>query len=287
LLDRKILPHVGARDAIAMAIQTRSPVDVNLKLFDILGRIALTGLWYHWLIELHPDADRKAAAQQQVTQLTTLGYQLINNNRALFLPLKDEQAIEIALLLILVGMAQGNEADAQSWLRQMGKFLALTVRTHGPYPCVFTDYRDLVAHPRERSDAYRKEATSGSILIPLLASFLTALGEREALEKLVALKENELQHCTFQLWLPDKSSEEGLYVGKHDHGTALCNLPISATGNELLTTVKEACEASNDFERLSAVAAGFWPIVLTACRHFRLPIPPQFWIDMIYSPPKS
>src|SRR6266567_660484 len=30
LLERKVLPHVGARDAISMAVQTRSSVDVNL-----------------------------------------------------------------------------------------------------------------------------------------------------------------------------------------------------------------------------------------------------------------
>src|SRR5262249_287395 len=159
-------------------------------------------------------------------------YQLIDNNRALFLPLKDEQAIEIALFLVLVCVVNGNKYDARAWLCQMIKLLGLTVRTHGPYPCVFTNYRDLVAHPRERSDGFRREATPGSILIPLLASFLSALDEREALEQLVVLREKELEHCTLQLWLPDKSSEEGFYVGKHDHGVALCNLPLSATGSE-------------------------------------------------------
>jgi hypothetical protein len=285
LLELKILPHVGAKDTISMAVQTRSSVDVNLKLFDILGRIALTGLWVHWLIEQDRDAARKAAAQERMVRLTTMSYQLINNNRALFLPIMDQQAIEIALFLILVGTVNGNKIDAAAWLHQMAESLAFTVQTHGRYPCVFTEYRDLLSHPRERSDDYRKEATSGSILIPLVAAFLSALNDREALGKLVALKKEELAHCTLQLWLPDESSEEGLYLGRLDHGVALCDLPLSTTGDELLRILSDACETSKDFDRLSAIGSGFWPIVLTACRHYRLPVPPQFWIDMVV--PKS
>lgn len=285
LLERKILPHVSTQDGISMAIRTRSSVDVNIILFDILGRIALTGLWLYWIIERDPDAKRKAATQEQVARLASMGYQLINNNRALFLPLQDQQAIEIALFLVLaVGT---NENDARTWLHEMVERIAFTVRTHGRYPCVFTEYRDLVAHPRERTDDYREEATSGSILIPLLAAFLSALDNQEALEQLVDLKAKELQHCTLQLWVPDESSEEGIYVGAHNHGVALCDLPLSTTGKELLKTVIDACGQSKDFDGLSAIATGYWPIILTACRHFRLPVPPQFWIKMVDSSPNS
>jgi hypothetical protein len=216
-----------------------------------------------------------------------MGYQLIDNNRALFLPLQDQQAIEIALFLILVEAVNGNRNDARAWLHEMVGRLAFTVQTHGRYPCVFTEYRDLVAHPRGRTDDYRKEATSGSILIPLLASFLSALEDHEALKQLVDLQAGELQHCTLQLWMPDKSSEEGIYVGTHDHGVALCDLPLSGTGSELLKTVREACNQSKDFGELSAIATGFWPMILTACRHYRLPVPPQFWINMVDALPEA
>ena len=108
-LERKILPHVGTRDGVSMAVRTRTSVDVNLKLFDVLGRIALTALWLHWLIERNPDAKGNPTAQDQATRLATMGCQLIENNRALFLPLQDQQAIEIALFLVLVApqMAKG------------------------------------------------------------------------------------------------------------------------------------------------------------------------------------
>ena len=178
-------------------------------------------------------------------------------------------------------MVNGSPHDARAWLHEMVGRLVFTVRTHGLYPCVFTEYRDLVAHPRERTDDYRKEATSGSILIPLLAAFLSALNDQEALQQLVDLKAKELQHCTLQLWMPDKSSEDSIYLGINDHGVALCDLPLSATSNELLKIVRDACKQSKDFDGLSAIATDYWPMILTACRHYRLPVPPQFWIKTV------
>jgi hypothetical protein len=164
LLEKKVLPYVGVRDGISIAVRTRTHVDVNLKLFDMLGRIALTGLWVHWLIERDPDRARRESAQTQVARLATMGYQLINNNRTLFLPLQDQQAIEIALFLVFVGAIDGNKEDARAWLHEMAERLALTVQTHGRYPCVFTEYRDLVAHPRgERTNTARKRHPDQSL----------------------------------------------------------------------------------------------------------------------------
>lgn len=284
LIEQKILPHVGTRDGISIAVQSRSSVDVNLKLFDFLGRIAQTGLWVQWLVERHADPSSQAEAKERIRQLTAMGYQLINNNQALFLPLQDQQGIEVAMFLLFTIAARGNANDAHAWLFEMANRLAYSVRTHGRYPCVFDDYRALVAHPRDRTDAYRKEATSGSILIPILAAFLSAFENRKALEKLVDLKAKELEHCTLQVWLPDKSSEEAFYKGSHDHGVALCDLPISSTGNELIRAIKQASEQTAGYAELSAVVTGYWPIIVTACRHYRLPIPPQMWVDMVYDP---
>ena len=282
LLDRKILPHVGARDAISMAVQTRSSADVNLKLFDVLGRIALTGLWVHWFIERDPDAKRKEAAQAQVARLATVGYQLIDNNRALFLPVQDQQAIEISIFLVFVGALNGNRDDTRAWLHEMVERLSLAIWTRGRYPCVFTAYRDLIAHPREKSDSYRKEATSASILIPLLAAFLAALNDYKALEK--NSSHSRAMSCSIARF------NYGFRTHRARKGSTRASMITAwryviyrslATGSELLTTVNAACKASKDFDNLSAIKAGFWPIILTACRHFRLPVPPQFWIKYV------
>jgi hypothetical protein len=184
---------------------------------------------------------------------------------------------------MLAGHVDINRQEIQAWLREMADRLDLMLKTHGRYPCIFTNYRDLINHPRQRNDEYRKEATAGSILVPLIASFLSALGDTASTEKLVQLKNKELSHCTLQVWLPDTSSEEKLYVGGTDHGIALCDLHLSISCKEMLETIKDACDKSGDFFGLSTSKTGYWPIILAACRHYRLPIPPQFWLPLVFS----
>jgi hypothetical protein len=277
LIERRVFPHVGKLDALSMAVETRSAVDINLKLFDLLGRIAMTGLWLHWFSGI--SGKRKdRATRQQIAQWCANAFKLIESNSALWLPACDQQAIEVALTLLLSVLAQESQDDAASWLHAMVGRLHFTVRTHGRYPCIFTDYHELADHPRERTDEYRREATAGSILIPLLAAWSSAVGDGEALAKLTELQKADLEHCTMQLWLPDKSSEEQLYIGGRDHGIALCDLAFSATGTQLLDTIAEACDREKSFTSLSASQTGYWPIILLACRHYRLPVPPQFWI---------
>jgi hypothetical protein len=158
----------------------------------------------------------------------------------------------------------------------------LSVRTHGRYPTVFTDYADLIEHPRERTDGYREEATSGSILIPLVAAWLLAAEEFQSLNMLVELKNGPLNHCTLQLWVPDAATDDAIYKGGRGHGVAVCDLPLTA-GNDLLETISDACKREATFHELSAIKTGYWPILLLACRHFQMPVPPHFWVDILHA----
>jgi hypothetical protein len=262
-LDEKILPHVGKRNAISLSIGSRNAVDVNLTLFDLLGRIAMAGLWSVWFAET-ASAEERVVNNKKIQDLLSEGFNLVAQNPILFSPISDQQAIDIALFLQLALSCGHISADIAAWLTHMTDRIDFAVRTHGKYPCIYTEYRDLIHHPQEKSDAYRKEATSGSILIPLLAAWLAALGADEPFAKLEELKRTQLEHCTLQLWLPDELTEGSIYIGGRDHGVALCDLAISAGGPELLDEIANACRREAAFENLSAVATGYWPILLVA-----------------------
>jgi hypothetical protein len=286
LLGRKLLPHVGTIHALSIAVRAHNALDVSLRLFDVLGRFSIFGLWLYWSAT-YGGKQPSAEMQQQITEWRHACSKLIQNNPALLSPICDQHAIEISLFLQLcLADSPSDVGDVRYWLREMTNRIDFAVRSRGKYPCVFTDYRDLVEHPRDRSDEYLKEVTSGSILIPLLAAWLSALNEREAFERLTNLVQTELPHCTLQLWLPDNESEDKLYIGRSDHGIALSDLPLSGAGEELLDIISKACEREQGFQELSPNQTGYWPIILLACRHHRLPIPPQFWIDSL-QPPKQ
>ncbi len=279
-LEQKILPYVARQHALSLAVNSGEPTDVNLKMFDTLGRLALTGHWVIWL-ERYGGRDLNDAQITGLRKHVTSGLQMIVNNPSLYLPLMDEQAIEVALFLGLAAQMGHADGDIRSWLGEMVRRLRVTVNSHGRYPTVLRDYTDLIGHPKARTDEYRQEVTPGSVLIPLLLAWVTALNDQESVAALVDLKAGPLAHCTLQLWLPDEDSETHLYVNDAVHGAALADLPVTNGGRDLLTVLAEASKNANHFENLSAMISGYFPLVLTACRHYRLPVPHPFWISLL------
>jgi hypothetical protein len=282
-IESRVLPYAKIRHGISMAIGSHSSLDVNLALFEVLGRIGLAGLWLHWIGERGDEAQQEQI-RSSVVQLTQTGLELIRNNPILFLPIADRQGTSIALFLQLWLVSELDATGITSWLEEMARRLTYSIHTRGRYTSSLTDYRDLAEHPRDRSDEYFKEAMAGSTIVPLLAAWLHALGATEAVEALSRLAQEELKHCTFQLWLPDASSEENLYVGNSSHGRALCGLPLNKGGCKLIATIAEACSTDTGLQNLSPIKSGFWPLVMVACHHHELPIPPGFWISSLMEP---
>lgn len=282
-IEQRVLPYAEILHGISMATGSRSSLDVNLALFEVLGRIGLAGLWLHWIGERSAEA-HKEQTRNSVVQLTQTGLELIRNNPALFLPITDRQGTSIALFLQLWLVSRLDATGVTSWLQEMAYRLTFSIHTRGRYTSSLSDYRDLAEHPHDRSDEYFKEATAGSTVIPLIAAWLHALGATEAVDALSSLAQKELKHCTFQLWLPDTTSEEKLYVGDSSHGRALCGLPLNKGGHQLIATIAEACRMDADLQSLSAIKSGFWPVVMVACHHHQLPVPPGFWINSLMEP---
>jgi len=114
-----------------------------------------------------------------------------------------------------------------------------------------------------------------------MTAWLHALRQTESVELMARLVQEKLQHCTLQLWMPDVESEASLYSGDSEGGHSLCNLPVEQGGDALLRTLVAACDGDEGLPALSAMNTGYWPVMLVACRHHQLPVPPGFWIDAL------
>lgn len=275
-LGTRILPHVGVLHGLSVAVGSQNAVDINLKLFDVLGRLALSAVWLFW-IKSQPDfpEDKTQLADDRIEVLSNAAFELIENNPVLYLPAADHQAVDIVSAFLLF-MSAGVQSDRiNGWLGEMADRLIYAIQLHRRYTTSFTDYRDLVDHPRHRTSDYREEATAGSTLIPFLAAWFARVGDTPRLGRLAKLVREELAHCTLQLWLPDENSEQHFYLDADIHGRALCDLPVTADGKDLSRTLTQALEDHGDMG-LSADRR-CWPLVLVGCRHWRLPVPPQYW----------
>ncbi len=282
LLGEKILPHVDVQHGISGAVNSASPVDVNLKLFEIMSRIALRGLWMLWaksgpglLPEARSDWDApeaRALADQIV--------QLVRNNPILMTPISDAHSIDIATTVLFLMMMESKRAVTGNYVSNIINRTTFAYRTHGRYPTIHDEYRELIEHPREQTDGYRQAQTKGSTLFPLLFLWASALGEAESAEYLIKFREKYLTHCNLQLWLVDVDTEESIYVGDTRNGATLNDLPITSDVS-IFDVLKAECAGATPFSKLSAIRYGHWPIIVLACRHYRLPLPPNLFLPLL------
>jgi hypothetical protein len=283
-IGKKVLPHAGKLHALSAAVRTASPLDVNLKLFEIMGRIALHGLWLVWADGRSGDLPgplRERSPDPRIGMLADRLCALVAANPALLTPVADEQVIDLSLGFMLLAAHGGRRGDLQAWVSELVRRSDFSYRTLGRFPCALRGYAELAEHPRPDRGDYLKEVTQGSVLLPTLAVWAAALGDGETLEVLARLKEEILGHCAVQLWLPDEASEAGLWRGQDGHGAAFLDIPLVREGRTILDYVLRECGPATPFAELSAVKQGFWPLVLVACRHYRLPVPPHFFGRLI------
>jgi hypothetical protein len=275
LMKGCVLPHVTKLHGLSTAVRGSCSLDVNLKLFDLVGRLGVTGLWAFWTATRAAEDQAETGAQllDQTSRLGNAAKAMIVNNPILLLPATEDQAIDVAIVLFLLALAEDNANDIRTWLREVLHRSSFAFRTHGHYPCTLRAYGELLAHPKRRDDEYRKEVTAGSVLYPLIAIWAALLNDHELYEEVAALQRDHLSYCTFQYWFPDETSEARLYTGGSPHGATLTDVRVDRPEADLLAQLFSECEAAPHFEELSAVKYGWWPLVVVACRHHRLPIP--------------
>jgi len=274
-LTKNVLPHVRKLHGLSSAVHASDSLDVNLKLFDILGRLALEGVWTYWTMQQCPvdQAEVKAKFGQSLDEIADAIKALISNNPALFLPAKDSQVIEISMAVFVLAMNFKHRSYLETWLMEITHRATFAYRTHGHYPCILESYDELLEHPKVGDDVYRRSVTPGSILYPMIGLWAAIFEFDELYIKVAEFKEKNLQHCAFQFWYPDETSESHFYTNGDHHGAALTDIPFGHLKKELLDRALEECDQSPQFRTLSAVAFGMWPLIFVACRHYRLPLP--------------
>ena len=271
-------PRAKALHALGGAIRSDAALDINLKVFDLIGRVGTSGLWTEFAVskmESGDDSDAAIKMRERLLGLAQLVADLISNNPSLNTPIMDSQAIEINIVCLFLARIGCYEA-VRVWVRQISNATVFAYRTHGSYPCIHTEYRKLIDHPRQE-DSYRLAATAGSILLPTLAVWAAITEDRETLELLEGFVGDDYAHSNLQVWYPGGDTEEHVYRGSANHGLCAHPIRITRASKDMLTPIQSECEASAEFWSLSAVEKGIWPLIVVACRHHRVPLPPHFW----------
>lgn len=273
---KKIKPHSSIFHGLSNAIHPLNRVDVNFKLFDLIGRIALNGIWSYWYFVITTDNKLKSAFESDVILHIETIKEIIINNPILYSPYRDDQAIDISLVAWLLSLNIKNHEDIHNWFINLIRTIEINFITNSNYPCILKEYYDHLKHPLEKTKEYKEEITSASILYPTLAAFSGILNFEDIYLKIKDFQENSLKHCSFQLWYPDETTDTNFYKNNDLHGATLSDITLEKPINDFLDELFYECQANTHFENMTAMKFGLWPLILVGCRHYRMPIPVHF-----------
>jgi len=278
-LAKTAYEHSQQLHALSTSVRSREAVDVNLALFELLGRLAIHGCWTASLSQTFTEEDKdfsKVLKDSTVRVLDTI-VQLVNSNPTLNSPFKDDHMIEIALVMYLAQMT-GSTPRFSPWLKSIAQQTTLALAINSHYPTCFSDYADLLNHPVSADDSYRAEACSGSVLYPYLFVWLEYAASNDEKVEFKERLARFLPNCTHQAWLPDEETDAHIWRGETYHGVCVTDLSPQRGFEEVAETLNVAIENCTDINEISAVKSGLVVLFLAACRHYRLPIPPHFWL---------
>jgi len=277
-LEKIAYQHAHKLHALSVSVQSIEAVDVNLALFELLGRLAIRGIWTSFLAEkiTNTESDFLHYLRKSTQRTLDTLVHLINSNPTLNSPFKDDHMIEIALVMYLAQMTD-TVSRFEPWLISVANNTTIALMLNKNYPICKTDYHDLLNHPSSAEQAYRDDVCAGSILYPYLFFWLHRFGNEHHSRKFIERLTEWIPACTHQAWLPDKDTDQRFWLGNTDHGICITDVsPLNGINHvvELLNLAIENCMDIND---LSAVRSDLKVLFLAACRHYRMPIPPHFW----------
>ena len=273
-LDKTAFAHCEKRYALSYAVDSQEPVDVNLSMFELLGRVAVYGIWAdNCALNSHEPNDK---AQRSLEVIVSL----IDNNPTLNSPFRDDHMIEISLVMYLAQLTD-SIPRLVPWLLSVAENTTFALIRNSSYPVVHRDYVDLLNHPENNDDEYRNEACSGSVLYPYLFVWLSLEASEEDTRVFCRRLNDMLPSCTYQAWFPDEDTEELVWQGETNHGVCLLDLSPQNGFDEISQKLDIAIRRCPSINCISAVRLNLDVMFLAACRHYRLPISPHFWKGII------
>lgn len=285
LLVKKIGPFANKRYALSMAVNSRNPVDINIALFETLGRLSLHGLWLD-AISAGEDRPFGQTMSEEADKVLSIAIGMLNANPVLATPVRDDFTIELALLMRFADVRR-RLSDVADYIRSISDRLCYGLRARRHYPTPTTDYRDVLVHPIDCSDAYFKEHTRAGILYTFVLAWLAMIGDQKRAEHLRSTLLEHAPHMTHQIWIPDARTDDVFWDGDRDHGMAVPGLPLNDSLEAVFNLLNRVMKEHPLDEQVSAIRSHLTPILLMACRHYRMPVPPHVWRGQDDSAPNS
>lgn len=270
----KVQAHLHTQDAF-----TRYHGESALlaeRVFEEIGLLAAIGLTHFLFGKSMKDEDRVAGAVVVANSMAAF----LRTHRISGSPCYDGQSIDIALALIFLFLTEQMDV-IKDWLQELSARLTFAFRSRQWFPISTDSFDDLV--DLELGNADFAKLTSVSWMVPLLGEWMAVLKHDEDYIRLVGLNEI-LKETSFQVWYPDEKTAESLYSGPAlDTGITEAPIVLPPTAEEMRARIRGILTESPVKARIikSTEREGIGWLDFIASRHFRTPLDPAFWQDLV------
>ena len=274
-----VYPHADKLHALSASVNSTEPLDVNLGMFDLIGRMAIRALWTVLLGKSNDESNPEfiEKCRELTTKMINKLVDVINSNPTLHSPFKDDHMIEIALVMYLAQQT-GTVNRFLPWLHSMAENTTFALLSNSNYPTCIRDYNELLIHPANQDQHYRDEVCAGSVLYPYLFLWLYKEASKIQIDNFTDRLETLIPNCTHQAWFPDEETDQMIWRGKIHHGIAVNDISPRIGHVDFMNNLHDSIENCKAIQDITAIKRGLTPLFLSACRHYRMPIPPTLWI---------
>lgn len=277
----KIGPHAKKRHALSSAVRSRSALDVNLALFETLGRTVLLGLWHH-NIGCASDGDKQSEHFNKRDRIIEIAVSMVNANPTLRAPMRDDYQIEIGMFVLLLLTKREAHPSVDTYLRQVAERLCYGYVRRSNWAKYYQDYQRLANHLDDHSDAHFEHSTSGSVLVPFILLGLELTRSEKELKMLWDIVRRKLPHMTQQVLVPNERTDNAIWRGGEGVGTCIPvpSLTPKENSTSLLADIEKIISKHPQIMSMKVLKHNLLPLLLTACRHHRIPLPPHLWFKV-------
>ena len=281
--EEKVRPACLVRDGLFG--HGGDEVEYPLRCFEVIGILGTLTMSLVYVACHTDDEDARGEYLDRADRAAVTLESLVANNPGALSPAFDEQGTDLALGILPLVLL-GRKKAASDWLEGLLDRVVLAFRLGRSYPISTDSYEDLVAFriaPDSLPLEYKKKLKQLSTLLPMAAEWLAILelhGPYSAFRQLVA---TELADIDLQLWYPDQGTDEHLYRENagHESGYTLTSLKLPERLEQLSVWMYGELARVDGLDQISCVSAHAPALGLIASRHFRTPVIPGYWRELL------
>ena len=273
----KISPHCLVSDGLFL--NSINSQEYFLLVFDIMGKLAVIGL-SQFFQSLFFNSEILLTNSRYVAFCLA---KMIENHSISGSPPYDGHIIDISLAIILL-YCTGHGDFASNWVEKIVDKCHFAYKFGKYYPICTDSFEDLIDMSMGNSRS-KKELTEISSMFPILAEWIYLLNNENAYLKLSDMLKECLSHTNLQMWFPDKDTENLLFKenASNNSGKTYHSICLPEKMSDLQSEIESVSKVVYSASNISCFKFSMPLLALIASRHFRTPVLPIFWHNIVIS----